>query len=422
MVLLLLAFLLVVTFLISEKIFLYSLMVFFVLFDMLDGFYEDQQVFNVMRYIVPLMLLAFLIVRRSVLKRTDWLLILLCLYMLILLVYSSSDIVVSARNLFAVVITFLMIPVGRYWGKRHDLVAEFEGYNRFLLIILPCYIILANIFKFGESYSEAFTTGFLVTSRMYIVPIVLFLAIHYIVVNKKQRSWIKGLDVGLIVVNIGILIVNTRRTTLGMLAAALFIYAMLNPRIIPKMAMLGFLFIAALIFSYPLYEEQLTAQLEKRERIQDLNTYEEEGRYLEGFYIMDYHNHRQNIKEVLFGVKLFDTEEFGSKYFGRNRPIHSDINMIFFSTGLLGIILFFGFYYKCFFYGNSKISRSHRKIYYPILIMFLIVLLPGRFIGTLTYAPFLMYFLSAIKAWRPESEPNITGTEDNDLIAVMNQR
>lgn len=420
MALLLLAFLLVVVYLFSEKIFIYALMIFFVMFDMLDGFYEDQQIFNVMRYIVPLLLITFFVIRHAVLKKTDWLLMLLCLYMMVLLVYTSGDILVSARNLFAVIITFLMIPIGRYWAKRIDLVTEFEPYNRFLLIILPFYIILANIFKFGESYTDAFTTGFLITSRMYIVPIVLFLAIHYIVANKKQRTWIKVIDVAFIAVNIGILIVNTRRTTLGMLAAALFVYALLNPRIIPKIAMLGFLFIAALVLSYPLYEERLNTQLEKRQRIQDLDTYEEEGRYLEGFYIMDYHNRKQSINEVLFGVRLFDTGDFGLKYFGRSRPIHSDINMIFFSTGLVGLILFFLFYYKSFIYRNGKILKQSRKVYYPLLIMFLIVLLPGRFIGTLTYAPFLMLFLSAIKFYSPAIE--FDTAEEEDPIAILNQR
>ncbi|HPM32851.1 MAG TPA: hypothetical protein PLJ60_21135, partial [Chryseolinea sp.] len=158
----------------------------------------------------------------------------------------------------------------------------------------------------------------------------------------------------------------------------------------------------------------------KRERIKDLSTLDEEGRYLEGFYIMDYHTKRQSIPEVLFGVRLFDTSEFGSKYFGRDRPIHSDINMVFFSTGLVGVILFFGFYYKCFFYRNGKISKTSRKVYYPILSMFLTILIPGRFIGTLTFAPFLMLLLSSTKVWNaievPSSSPDDEWVNHDELL------
>jgi CDP-diglyceride synthetase len=94
---------------------------------------------------------------------------------------------------------------------------------------------------------------------------------------------------------------------------------------------------------------------------------------------------------------LFDTFDFGVKYFGRDRPIHSDINMIFYSTGMVGFILFIWFFIRYFFIGNRYISNDNRKLYYPLLIIFLIVLVPGRFIGTLTYAPLLMFLLSAIK-------------------------
>jgi hypothetical protein len=168
------------------------------------------------------------------------------------------------------------------------------------------------------------------------------------------------------------------------------------------MAVLSFFLIAALAFSYPLYEPLLMAQLEKRERIQDIGTYEEEGRFLETLYIFDHHSRNQNIAEVMFGVKLFDTYDFGSRYFGRDRPIHSDLNMIFYSTGIMGFFLFGLLFLYYFLLKNHQIEFQNKKVYYPLLMMLLIVLIPGRFIGTLTYAPFLMLILSAVKAWHPE--------------------
>ena len=85
MVLLVLAFLLILISLYNAKIFIYSLMVFFVMFDMFDGFYDDQKFFAAMRYIIPLFLLLFFVLRDSILKKTYLIFILVALYMLKLL-------------------------------------------------------------------------------------------------------------------------------------------------------------------------------------------------------------------------------------------------------------------------------------------------------------------------------------------------
>jgi hypothetical protein len=227
-------------------------MVFYVLFDMLDGFYEDEKIFVVLRYVIPLILLLAFIVKKSAFKKSDFILIILAIYLFILLVYSPSDIIVSGKTSLAVFLTLLMIPVGRAIGRKVNFISEFEGFNRFLLVALPVYIAIANILHFGESYSEAFTTGFLITSRMYILPIVLFLAIHYAVTNRDKSWFIRAFDLVFIVIGIGILIINTRRTALGMLAVGLLIYAVLNRKLIFKMIIAGLLLVATLAFTYPL--------------------------------------------------------------------------------------------------------------------------------------------------------------------------
>jgi hypothetical protein len=53
-----------------------------------------------------------------------------------------------------------------------------------------------------------------------------------------------------------------------------------------------------------------------------------------------------------------------------------------------------------------------------MLIMFLIVLIPGRFIGTLTFAPLLMLILAAIKAQRPEPKIHFSEHEVNTLALI----
>ncbi|MCP2043991.1 hypothetical protein [Pontibacter sp. HSC-36F09] len=404
MILIALGILLILVFLINQKLFPIGLVVFFLLFDMFDGFYKDDQIFAAIRYIIPLSLILVYLFANGGLRKSDSIFLVLIVYLGLLMFYIPGDIILSAKTTLAILTALLMIPIGRKIAENRNFLQEFEKYNRYLLILIPLYIIYANIFNIGRSYTESFTTGFLATSRMYIAPILIFLGVHYIFTNKNRGAMIKIFDIGLILFNIALLIVITRRTSLGMIIGALFVYMLLNRQLIFKMVILVFCLVAALIFSYPLYEARLAAQLERRERIQDLETYEEEGRYLETLFIIDYHEKKQDPLELLFGVKLWDTFSFGIRYFGRDRPIHSDINMIFYSTGFFGLLLFTLFFVHYFLLGNGRITPENRKAYYPLLAMFVMVLIPGRFIGTFTYAPLLMLLLSAVKYYRPAEE------------------
>ncbi|MEX2595202.1 MAG: hypothetical protein WD426_20725 [Anditalea sp.] len=163
------------------------------------------------------------------------------------------------------------------------------------------------------------------------------------------------------------------------------------------MALILFFLVLGLILSHPLYEKRLNAQLAERERIQNIGTYENEGRYLETLFLIDHLEKTQKPIQLFFGTKLFDTAYFGQKYFGRERPIHSDINMIIYSTGLIGLLVFAIFFGHYLLLGNGKIPPSRKQLFYPLLAMFLLVLIPGRFIGIFTYGPLMMLLLSATK-------------------------
>jgi hypothetical protein len=397
MILIVLAVCLMVGFFIKPKQFPYFLICYFVFYDMFDGFYKDDKIYSVFRYIVPLVLMFTYCFMYGVLKKLDGIFVALMGYLFMLWAINSGDPIITSRTMLSMILTLMMIPIGKHLAERDYFMQELEKYNRLLLIALPAYIIWANIAGIAGYYTDAFSTGYLITSRMYIVPMVVFMGFHYAMIN-KDRSWmIKAIDIVCILVNICIMLLNTRRTALGMLLGSIFIYTAFNRRLVVKMVMLVFALVMALILCYPLYEARLTAQLEKRERIQDLDTYGEEPRALETIYIMDYHEKNGDIAELMFGVKLWDTYDFGIKYFGRDRPIHSDVNMLLFSTGLFGIFMFIMFFSFYFFKRNSRIHQQNKMLYYPFLAMLFMVLLPGRFIGTLTFAPFLMLLLATLK-------------------------
>jgi O-antigen ligase len=421
MLIILLGLLLVFFFFYDQERIIHYLLVFFLLFDMVDGFYTETKIFPLIRYLLPLTIIIFYILRNKALLVSDFVFLILIFYLTLLLIFIPGDLITSAKNYASILIALLMIIVGRHEALTKSFFNKFEPFNRFMMLTLVTYLFLANIFKFGSSYTESFSTGFLFHSRMYIAPIIIFMSLYYLFNNKGNNKYFRLLDIGLVLINIIFLLINTRRTTWGMLLIGIFIYIMINREVIFKMILVVGILIFGLIVSYPLYEEVLTKQLEKRERIQDFDTYEEEGRWLETLYLIQYHKMNQNPYELLFGVKFFDTIEFTQMFFGRERSIHSDINMILYSTGILGMILFFIFYFHYFINGFWKINPTTRQIFFPLLAMFLLVQFPGRFIGIFTYAPLLMFLLAGAKFSRKfERGKKIMKSQKRHFIELTN--
>jgi hypothetical protein len=81
MLLIALAAFLIVTFLCNTKPFPYLLMVYFVIYDMFDGFYKDDKIYAVLRYIVPLSLMLFYIIKYNAFKKIEFIFVVLIAYL-----------------------------------------------------------------------------------------------------------------------------------------------------------------------------------------------------------------------------------------------------------------------------------------------------------------------------------------------------
>src|SRR3712207_6584759 len=99
MILIALALLLFLTFFYKAKLLPYTIMVYFVLFDMFDGFYEEEKVYSVIRYVVPLTLLAIYMLKYRVGKRIDFIFYVLAGYLILLWLTNSGDFLISSRSL-----------------------------------------------------------------------------------------------------------------------------------------------------------------------------------------------------------------------------------------------------------------------------------------------------------------------------------
>ncbi|GGF44822.1 hypothetical protein GCM10011339_36680 [Echinicola rosea] len=379
-------------------------MVFYLVFDMFDGFYKDLKVFAAIRYVLPLVMVIAYIIANKAFRKGDWIFMLITVYVTALLFFNPGNFMLSAKTAFALIISLSMVLVGNFFGSKRDFIKEFEPYNRFMLIAIPLYLIMANVLHIGEAaYGGGFSTGFLDTSRMYIAPIVVFMSIHYVLENKRSNLFIKSVDIFFITLSVILLVVITRRTSIGMLALGILTYVLLNRKIFFKIIIVFTVLAGIMVLAYPLYEAPLNAQLAERERITEVENYSEtEPRFMETIYLFKHFKTSEDPSELFFGIQLFDTIDFGIKHFGYGRSIHSDINMLFYSTGLVGMVLFLIFFIHYFIIGNNKMNKENQQVFYPLLVMLLIVLVPGRFIGTFTFAPLLIFLLSAVKASKPK--------------------
>ncbi|MHC2993615.1 hypothetical protein OB13_19290, partial [Pontibacter sp. HJ8] len=77
-----LGFLLILVFLFKQKYFVFALVLFFVLFDMFDGFYKDNQIFAAIRYIIPLSLILVYLLSHNGFQKSDNVFLILVLYLL----------------------------------------------------------------------------------------------------------------------------------------------------------------------------------------------------------------------------------------------------------------------------------------------------------------------------------------------------
>lgn len=73
-------------------------MVFYLVFDMFDGFYKDLKVFAAIRYILPLIMVLAYIFANKAIKKSDWVFSLVALYIIALLIFNPGDFILSAKT------------------------------------------------------------------------------------------------------------------------------------------------------------------------------------------------------------------------------------------------------------------------------------------------------------------------------------
>lgn len=217
----------------------------------------------------------------------------------------------------------------------------------FLLALITILNIgLSNIFSFGwGGYSDnvGFYTGGIISNMWYIPALILSATIA--VLNLQQKGSTLFLSISAIVIFM-ILIVALRRSAYIILvisSLSALIFLKLNIKVIRIGAIfLVLVGLASLVF-LPILERQLVA----RNKTFDKGV-EGESRVKETSVLWTERLEAASTFKFLLGEKPFNsTGNYGKGSFG-DRPLHVDMNIIFFSAGFLGLVLYSIFYINIF--------------------------------------------------------------------------
>ena len=242
-----------------------------------------------------------------------------------------------------------------------------------------------------NSYSENFAGGILSTTAANLFPVVISTSAFYLLKTKKFVRTHKFVMISLVGVCIVSLIIIFRRTPIFILILSFLIFAYYYKLSSIFKNVLFFLIFSFVIFSNSSLKDKFDSQLSARERITTFDNYASEGRVLEAALVYDYIQNDVSFLNLFFGTDALSTRSFGEKKMGGLRSIHGDILSLLVSVGLFGVLFFFYVIYKHLI--KTIPAGDEKGIYISILITFLITLLTGRFITTLTFSLPIFLFL-----------------------------
>ncbi|MCM5530070.1 hypothetical protein [Parasegetibacter sp. NRK P23] len=380
------------------RLFLFTIPVNFV-FDYLYYFGGSQSLTSVLRIGWNLfIILHCLLTQKKLQAPRNNLLYFLLSYWAVLILF-SSNISASVIEYLKVAVSLMFFPIAATLINSHDRFVKFHRYTLYCLVVYAFFVFLSNMFGIGDiSYEseddDVFKTG-LGDAKLYPPAFLVGLIPFYLrqkIVTRKI-FWII-----IAFINFSLLLLSLRRTTLiiiALLISLFFLFAGHIGKLFKVLALAAIL----LAVTFPLYEEALTKRLEIRSNVySEEYTVTQEGRYMElGYVLNDFEQNRYAPVPHLLGKEAFNTiDNYG---FYKPRPIHVDYTYIFFSSGLLGLILYLVFVFRirkmAVFY-RSKIKKLVPKDYFAafhaLFIVFLLVGLSGN-VWAMTYR---MYIFSVM--------------------------
>jgi len=257
-------------------------------------------------------------------------------------------------------------------------------------------ILIFFIFQFtpfqpiqNYGYTDEVIMGSLTGFGVLFIPFnILFILVS--VLNKKYKM--VKYDIAIILIGISTLIIITNRTALLATVIGLTVYIILDGRMLKRFFKL-ILFLPIIFLLLYLNQDLLLASFEARQqKFESVQVIENEERYMEYFFL---YQERVNseISVLLTGENIFKSKDyFGSRYFYRPRPLHSDFNELFYGAGVIGLLIYLLVLFVIFveLLGiRKKFNDTYLNLSISFIIMIFLINISGgglRFITTVGFA------------------------------------
>ena len=320
---------------------IYIIVPFNLIFDFIAIYYPDVRGSNfaITRGVFLILILAVFI-RGLIISKLTKSVLLFIVYVAVLFPF-SSDLFYSLSASLKIFITLMMLPIGYSYVRSEKQMYHLSISVFYLYAICAVGFLLYNIFEVGGfAYTSdvAFHAG-VFEDNWNTLTYLLLLAPAYLLYEKRILK--KYIFYVLFLVLLVILFVSFKRIAVtGIIFGYLiFIY---NYRKYGKTFKYLLLTSIALLCVSPLFMDSLFVKYEARQYALNIEyMYEQEARSRETRFIWGEVFSFDNPMRSIFGGEAFNSAGLYADGMFGNRVIHVDYNLILFSTGIVGMLLYF---------------------------------------------------------------------------------
>ena len=323
-----------------------------ILLDMIMIFFPDlKSQTGLARTAFLLFIIIYFFVLYGLEKTRYNIILLFYLLFILILTLQTSDLQESLIDGFLKIsMSFLMIPIGMQMGKTKNVKITKSLY--FVIFILIVNYIFSQIYKIGVStyHEDSFYQG----GASVTAPIIIgsILLVFFNAYNTKRLVYSKVLNLIIISIAIFIILISMKRgAILGFFVGAL-VYILISSKKTGTVIRLCIVALGLFMFSS---EYSDTLQQRFNARSTERNLIQNENRYKETFYVAEEMSN-STMFNVLFGNEAFNSKYVMRKYFGRERQLHVDYNILIHGTGIIGLL-----FYLYLFYIYYRMSLSIKK-------------------------------------------------------------
>lgn len=374
---------------IVDKIFIRYFFIVYYLYAMsVDIIIPKKSILGIVLNAAILLFFIYVIVSKCLNNDKKFLIIYLyIIYCFILILLQSTDIVYSLTYFAKYTIGLLCLPIGFNLLSSLKKLRMFQLTGIICMLLYVLNIVLANVFNWKNSKGytdEGLDVGNLFSDALYLNVYVIVSVFFLIVLFPEKKKWILTLCAICAI----LIVVNMKRTVIGVLAIGLIIYLLFyynRNRLSTKLSLMHIrilsifigLSIIVLPFFYNYIEINLAARKSSFERAsEDIMN---EGRMAEFAFISNEILNSDKAKTLLFGEETFNlVGTYANGRFG-DRQIHGDYSILLKGLGAIGLIFWFSILiYLTMLMLNLKNAIRHEdgiigSILYPLYFSFIII-------------------------------------------------